>query len=162
KLLLFSVMGECQITNLPTAWVNEIGKLLKSDDQKIRSAALNIIESRRIASLENDLNQLIQQNSTSPSVRIQALSAKLITKPQLSKEDFALVNQYLKSGNESPVRQSAARLLVQAQPTDEQLILLANSQIAQAEPFLVPTLTAAFADSKSEAVGMALVKSLGA
>lgn len=162
KLLLFSVMGECQTKNLPTEWVSQIGQLLKSNDPQIRTAALNIIESRRISSLENELNQLMQQSNMVPSVRLQALSAKLITKPQLNKQEFDLINQYLKSGNESPVRQSAARLLVQAQPTDEQLIALAKNQIAQSEPFLVPTLTAAFADNKSEAVGMELVKALGA
>ncbi len=162
KLLLFSVMAECQISTLPPSWIKEVGKLLQSDDIRIRTAALGLIESRRIASLENELNQLINQSNTPSTIRLQALNAKLLAKPRLSREDFDLINQYLKSGNESPVRQSAARLLVQGQPTDEQLIALAGNQIAQAEPFLVPTLTEAFAGNKSEAVGKALVQALSA
>lgn len=160
KLLFLSVIADCQISALPKNWVDEIGKLLQSTDRNVQSRALSLIESRRIAALESNLNALIQQATQPATVRLQALSAKLVAKPQLNSQDYDLISSFLRQGNESPIRQSAARLFVQAQPTDEQLITLANTHVAKAEPFLVPTLTEAFASNKSESVGLALVKAL--
>jgi putative heme-binding domain-containing protein len=54
----------------------------------------------------------------------------------------------------------AAKILVQAELTDAQLVTLAREQVAQADVFLLPRLVEAFEGSTSAPVGTALVSAL--
>jgi putative heme-binding domain-containing protein len=69
---------------------------------------------------------------------------------------------FLGNKNESPIRQMSARLLSNAKLTDDQLLKLAQEQVAKTDVYLLPNLISAFKNNKSEQVGIALVAALSA
>src|SRR5699024_1306336 len=73
---------------------------------------------------------------------------------------FDILVDYLSDNNPSPIRQSAARILHQATLSEQQLLRIAQKQLPQADPFLVPSLIEAFQGNRSENVGLALVEVL--
>ena len=62
---------------------------------------------------------------------------------------------------DSPIRQAAVRLLTRAELNEAQLMEVAKNQVPNADLFLVPSLVEVFQGSENEAVGKALVSSLG-
>lgn len=160
KLLLLDVIAGSTLKELPASWTRQLGDLLLSGDETIRTGVLQLIESRSIPALNNDIAQIIGNTSASPDFRIQALRARSMTDPQLAVSEFRLLMDYLKPGVESPVRQSAARLLARAKLSEAQLLEIADQQVASADLYLLPSLIAVFHGDSSAAVGSALVRAL--
>lgn len=160
KQLLLDVISRCSVQELPEAWVKLLGNLLQGDNTTIRSEVLDVVGSRSIPALDKKLEQIIQNPNTPTAFQLKALGARIMTRPQLSEAEFRMVLKYLKPHNESPNRQSAVRLLGQAELSDPQLLLIAREPLAQADNFLLPGLINAFEGSRSEAVGKALVAAL--
>jgi putative heme-binding domain-containing protein len=67
---------------------------------------------------------------------------------------------FLGSDQDVNIRQTAARLLTQAQLDNSQLLILAERYIPSTDIFLLPVLLENFEDSDNEAVGTALVNAL--
>ena len=154
------VINHSTINKLPATWVKQLGKLLHSSDPEIRSAVLNLIKTRIIAELNPDLNQIVQDPKTPTDFRLKALSARLMSNPNLSATEFEMVLKYLGPKNESPVRQKASSLLTQVKLNESQLFTLAKEQVATADVFLLPNLVNAYKGVNSEAVGKALIAAL--
>ena len=162
RLLLMDVIQHADVSKLPDLWIEQLGNLLHSNDHEIRSEVLNVIKSRRIASLNNELNQIVGDATIPVGFRLKALSARLMSDPNLSAAEFEMISSYLGPKNESPVRQEASRLLTQAKLSEGQLVTLAGQQVATADVFLLPGLVNAYKGGKSEAAGKALITALGA
>lgn len=160
KIFLMDVIGSSAVQNLPVAWVNPLGNLLKGDNTELRSAVLGLIESHGINTLNKELNQIIQDTKSPTAFRLKAFSAKLKSENAISDSEFQLLLQFLGKDQESPVRQSAVRLLSQSNVSDTQLLTLAKEQVAQADVFLLPGLITTFEKSKREDVGEALITAL--
>ena len=160
RLLLIDVINHSDVKKLPESWVKQLGKLLHSSDPEIRSAVLNLIKSRSISVLNHDLNQIVQDPKTPTDFRLKALSARLMSNPDLSATEFEMVLKYLGPKNESPVRQEASRLLTQVKLSESQLVTLAKEQVATADIFLLPDLVNAYKGGNSEAAGKALIAAL--
>ncbi len=160
KLLLLNVIGGSSVKELPVTWTSQLGKLLLSDDAQVRSGVLGLVESRSIPALNKEIEKIIQDPKTPADFRIQALSARTMSVPQLSEGEFTMLLGYLGADYESPVRQAAVRLLTRAELSEPQLLEIAD-EVSKADLFLIPSLVEAFQGSKSEAVGKALVSSLG-
>ena len=160
KVLLIDVISHSSVDPLPGVWVNQLGNLLQQGDPEIRLRVVGLIESRRINALNDQLTLLVQNSTTPPGFRLKALGARLLSDPRLSNAEFKIVMHYLDAKNESPIRQSAARLLVPAKLSKAQLLQLAREQVAQTDIFLLPTLVTAFEGSTDAEVGEALVASL--
>lgn len=161
KALLIDVITHSSVKEIPTTWVQQLGKLLETGSVEIRSQILRLIESRGIKVLNDQLRQIVQNPNTSPDFRMKALSSKLLSEPEFSDEEFLMVFRYLDRENESPIRQMAARLLAKAKLSDAQLLKLAKEQIARTDVFLLPSLVGAFGGSSNAEVGEALVAALG-
>ncbi|SDL90204.1 putative membrane-bound dehydrogenase domain-containing protein [Daejeonella rubra] len=161
KIFLIDVITHASVKEIPEVWVQTLAKLLDSGSTEIKSQVLGLIESRRIKALNDQLSQIVQNVNTSPDFRLKALSSKLLSVPSLSDTEFTMVFSYLGNKNESPVRQMAARLLSNAKLTDNQLVKLADEQVAKTDVYLLPSLVSAFKNNKSEPVGSALVAALG-
>lgn len=157
---MMKVIERSPLEELPDAWVKELGSLLRLGKPEVQSGVLELIESRNIPALENELNKIINNQDNSPDFRLKALSAKVKYSPQLSDEDFDLVLSYLNHDYESPVRQMAGRLLSRAALSDSQLITLANDQIPSSDLFLVPSLIDGFKGNASKEVGESLIGAL--
>ena len=160
RLLLIDVINHSDVRKLPDAWVKQLGNLLRGNDHEIRSEVLNLIKSRSISTLNNELNQIIQDEKTPTDFRLKALSARLMSDSKLSETEFAIVLKYLGPKNESPIRQEASRLLPQAKLSESQLVTLADEQVATADIFLLPDLVNAYKGGNSEAAGKALITAL--
>ncbi|WP_192579331.1 PVC-type heme-binding CxxCH protein [Dyadobacter aurulentus] len=162
KKLILDVIDKCALKELPDSWIKGIGQLLYSREPSLRSRVFALIESRRINALKNNLDQLISDPKLSPDIRLKALSARVITLPQLSDNEFDLLMKCLGPENNSPLRQRAVRVLGYTEPTDFQLLRIAQVQIPHADPFLLPGLMQVFEGSASEQVGNALVTGMEA
>ncbi len=160
KLLLMEVVRRSTIEELPDAWVDQLGDLLKGGESEVRTGVLNLIESRNIPSLERELDEIINNSVTQAGFRLQALSARLLSRPVLTDNEFKVVVGYLDPHFESPVRQLAVRILVRAELRDPQLIELAQTQISTADLFLLPSLIDAFQGNSNPEVGEELLLAL--
>src|SRR3546814_646716 len=110
KLFMLEVIAGSPLEELPVSWTEPLGRLLASDDSKIRSGVLDLVESRSIPALNREIEKIIQDPGASPDFRIRALSARAMSSPRLSDDEFTLLTGYLGSGYDSPVRQAAVRL----------------------------------------------------
>ena len=162
KTFLLDVMAHASVNAIPQVWIQALGKLLDGASTEIKSQVLGLIESRRIKALNGQLSQIVQNVNTSPDFRLKALSSKLLSVPALSDTEFTMAFSYLGDKNESPIRQMSARLISNAKLTDDQLLKLAEEQVAKTDVYLLPNLISAFKNNKSEQVGVALVAALSA
>ncbi|MBX3240732.1 MAG: HEAT repeat domain-containing protein [Chitinophagaceae bacterium] len=160
RKLLLDVIRYADVEKLPGAWIQQLGHLLRSNDHETRSEVLNVIKSRRISSLNNELNRIIGDAKAPTDFRLKALGARLMSEPALTAAEFGMISSYIGSKNEAPVRQEAARLLTQATLSETQLVTLANEQVTTADVFLLPDLVNAYKSGKSEAAGKALITAL--
>jgi putative heme-binding domain-containing protein len=158
--LLIDVISHSSVNPIPRVWVDQLGKLLQQGDPEIRLRVVGLIESRRIKELNDQLNLIVQNSNTPPGFRLKALGSRLLSDPLLSDAEFRMVMQYLAPENESPIRQSAVRLLAPAKLRKTQLLQLGREQVAQADVFLLPGLVNAFEGSTDAEVGEALVAAL--
>ena len=162
KIFLLDVMAHASVNTVPQVWVQSLAKLLDNGSTEIKSQVLGLIESRRIKALNGQLSQIVQNENASPDFRLKALSSKLLSVPVLSDTEFSMAFSFLGNKNESPIRQMSARLLSNAKLTDDQLLKLAQEQVAKTDVYLLPNLISAFKNNKSEQVGVALVAALSA
>ncbi|MBX2920553.1 MAG: HEAT repeat domain-containing protein [Chitinophagaceae bacterium] len=162
RKLLLDVIRNADVEKLPNAWIQQLGFLLHSNDHEIRSEILNVIKSRRIPSLNNELNRIIGDAAMSAGSRLKALSARLMSEPDLTTAEFEMISSCLAPNNEAPARQEASRILTQATLSEAQLVTLANEQVVTADVFLLPDLVSAYKNGKSEAAGKALIIALEA
>ena len=162
KIFLLDVMAHASVNTVPQVWVQALAKLLDSGSTEIKSQVLGLIESRRIKALNGQLSQIVQNENASPDFRLKALSSKLLSVPVLSDTEFSMAFSFLGNKNESPIRQMSARLLSNAKLTDDQLLKLAEEQVAKTDVYLLPNLISAFKNNKTEQVGIALVAALSA
>lgn len=162
KLLLIDVMSQAKGKEFPAAWVRPLESLLLEHNPAMRSAALDLIQSRRIVALDEKLDAIIRDARTPPAFRMKALGARVMFRESLAAEEFNTVMAFLGEANEPYVRQMAARLLGQAKLNDTQLMTLARDFIPEAEIYLLPALVTPFEGSNSPEVGRALVAALTA
>jgi putative heme-binding domain-containing protein len=133
---------------------------MQEDNTQMLSKVLDLIESRSIPVLDEQLAQIIQHPETPTTFQLKALGARIMYDPQLSDTEFQMLLEDMRPEHESPIRQSAVRLLAQAELNDPQLLTLAREKVAQADIFLLPGLVNAFEGSRSEEVGKTLVVAL--
>ncbi len=160
KQVLLDVISRCSVKELPGMWIGSLGNLLDGGDMELRSQVLDLIKSRSIPALDKKLEQIIQNPKTPTAFQLKALSARIMSAPRLSEAEFQMLLNYIEPNNESPIRQSAVRLLAQAELNDTQLLTVAREQVAESDIFLLPGLVNVFEGSHSEEVGTALVKAL--
>lgn len=160
KIFLMDIISQAPMESIPIVWVQSLVKLLENGNEEIKSRVLGLIESRRIKSLNGQLNQIIQQEFARPDFRLKALSSKLLSVPTLSDNEFNMLLSYLRKTNELPIRQMSARLISNAKLTEAQLGKLAVEQLAKMDLYLLPSLLSAFKNNTSEQIGLALVAAL--
>lgn len=161
KLFLLGVMK--QITGgFPEIWAQAMVSLLRDNNPAIQSAVLDLIQSRKIESLDEDLRRIFIDEKMAYGFRMKAMGARLRAQPALSDEEFEIILEMIQPEREPYVRQGAVDLLIQANLREEQLVELARNYIPHAEIFLLSGLVSAFEGSTSERTGRALVDALSA
>jgi putative membrane-bound dehydrogenase-like protein len=160
KLFLMKVIGLSTVAELPQPWVSSLGSLLRGGENEVRTAVLDLIESRNIPALEGELARIISDSGASAEIRLKALSARIMSQPALSDAEYRLVVDFLDPKFDSPVRQLAVRLLARADLGDSQLLEVAQELVPAADLFLLPSLVDAFQGNSNAEVGEALVNAL--
>lgn len=160
RLLFLSVVGRCDVRELPSTWTAQLKELLSSSDAGIVSEVLNLIQSRRVTGIDEELLSIFRDKSSPRALRLKALAARTATVPGIGDADFALLGELLGKGQEAPVRQAAANVLVSLKLTEPQLLEIAGKQLPEADQFLLPGILEVFNRGTSERVGQQLVRSL--
>lgn len=160
KLLLIDIMSQCDIPKTPSYWISQLRKELSSGTDEVRTAILSLIETRQIADLNQKLEHIIHNPEENAGFRLKAMKARVITHPRLSEKEFDMIINYLDDENESPIRQSAVRLLGRAELTAQQLLTIARDQLSQTDLFLIPGLIESFQGNQNKKVGLVLVEEL--
>ncbi|HEX8039104.1 MAG TPA: PVC-type heme-binding CxxCH protein [Chryseosolibacter sp.] len=160
KLFLLNAVNQSPEKGLPRVWVEVLAKLLRSDNAELRSAVLDVIQSHDLPGFGSELERIAASDKASPAFRLRALGARINTEPRLSDREFRTVLQFMRPGNDPPLRQGAVRLLAQAKLNEAQLMVLAKEEVPNADVYLLASLADCFTGSNNEQVGKALVAAL--
>lgn len=162
KLRFIDIIKNSNVQKFPSAWIAQFKKMLHGKDILLRSEVLSLVTTKSIPELNQELERIIQDSTTSDGFRLKAFGSRLIYHPGLSEDEFQIILKYLNPKNASSIQQLAAQLLSKAKLTDSQLLILANKQIPNVDNFLIPDIIRAFenSESKNKKVGMTLSTAL--
>lgn len=161
KLFLLDAMAACNIEEIPSSWIAQVGQqLAASHDPQVQARALELVRLRGITSLTDQLRQVADHQKNATTLRLEALGALLEINPTLSEQHFAFLYELLQPIHEAPVRQQAASVLAQGRLTEDQLMKLANDYLPEADAFMLPRLVPVFQGAHSSQIGHALATTL--
>jgi putative membrane-bound dehydrogenase-like protein len=160
QLFLLEVVERCSLKQLPEAWEQVIARRLKSADAQIRTRTISVIRSRRIASLDAELQQISANSAEPVDLRLTALSALISRNPKLESSAFEFLLGVLTPETDPALRLSAAQNLGQAELTREQLLRLAKEVLPKSDSLTLTTLLDAFRSANDEQTGQTLVAAL--
>ncbi|MCF2491602.1 PVC-type heme-binding CxxCH protein [Dyadobacter sp. CY347] len=161
KLFLLQVMGASQMKTFPQVWVDQISKLLSSNENaQIKMAALDLVRLGGIKSLGSTIRNVVDNDKNPQELRTEGLSILLEAAPKLSESDFKYLYGQLNGKNEAPVRLQAATVLTQAELSEEQLYQIATDYLPKADVFILPRLVNIFKGKHSAKIGLALASTL--
>ena len=161
KLFILDAMNACDIKEVPSIWVAHLRKELTSNvDVTVKLNVLKFIRLHGIASLNNALQQVADNNQNSPILRVNAIGTLVNDSTQLSKGHFDYLYAQLQPGNDASVRQQVAGVLGQSKLSNEQLLRLAKEFLGKADAFILPRLLPVFQGAKDIEIGKALASAL--
>ncbi|MEX2231994.1 MAG: PVC-type heme-binding CxxCH protein [Cyclobacteriaceae bacterium] len=160
KLFLLEVIRQYPSKSLPDSWIRQLGNLLRGKNAVMRSEVLDLIQSRSIPEFNKELENIFMDPQNSKAFQLKALNARIMSRPGVSDAEFRKLLNLTSPEEESPIRQSAVRILSQAELNDKQLLLLAKDAVHDADIFLLPDLVSAFEGTNNEEVGHALIAAL--
>jgi putative heme-binding domain-containing protein len=160
RLFLLSAMERSSLKEMPGAWIESMGPLLRDRDARVRSRTVALIRSRNVKNLDEDLKSIAARQSESEDLRTAALGVLVWHHVRLDNSSFQFLLQRLTPGTDATLRLSAAQVLGQAELDQEQLRLLASSYLPHADALILSSLVDAFRSASSEEVGRALVAAL--
>ena len=161
KLFLLDAMSACDIKEVPSSWIAQLGKELASNvDVTVRLHVLKFIRLHSITSLNNALQQVADNNQNTRVLRVNAIGTLVNDSTQLSKRHFDYLYDQLQPGNDASVRQQVAGVLGQGKLSNEQLLMLARDFLGKADAFILPRLMPVFQGAKDIEIGKALASAL--
>ena len=161
KLFILDAMSACNIKEVPSSWIAQLGKELTSNvDATVKLNVLKFIRLHGITSLNNALEQVADNNQNTPVLRVNAIGTSLNDSTQLSNRHFDYLYAQLQPGNDASVRQQVAGVLGQAKLSNEQLLKLARDFLGKADAFILPRLMPVFQGAKDIEIGKALASAL--
>jgi putative heme-binding domain-containing protein len=160
QLFLLDTINGCSLKQLPSAWVDRFNRLLEYPDARVRLRTVSLIRSRGIEAWDEALKDLAANHAEPVDLRTAALGVLVDRQPQLLDSSFQFLLEQLQPGAEAGLRLSAAQVLGKAALSNDQLLLLANRCLPQADALIFSALLEAFRAVKDEQVGKALVTAL--
>ena len=157
---LLDVMDQCPVREFPAAWVEALRARLGSKDNALRARVLGLIRARQIAGLDAEMDRIVADGTENGDIRLAALNVLTAQRRVVEDRGFGFLLGMLEPGADADRRQTAAEILGRAKLSDAQLLALAQKQLRQADPLILPPLLDAFRGTQSEAVGKAMVEGL--
>ncbi|MEB2787337.1 PVC-type heme-binding CxxCH protein [Algoriphagus persicinus] len=160
KIFLLEAMSKCEVDEIPAIWVTEIGRQLATNDPAVQYKALELVLLREISSLSNPLQKLTVNEKIEPGLRLEALTALLISDPSITDQQFDFIFDQLQVDKEPPLRQQAANVLTKGKLSEKQLLKISVDFLPLADAFILPRLIPVFRGSTNGQIGEVLAKAL--
>ncbi len=159
RISFLRVMGKCS-GRVPVEWISSLGDLLTTSSEAVKSTVLGVIETRQIKDLEKQLNQLLSGKSPQPETYLKVLNVRLMSTPDLSKDEFEMIRTYLNPAHSVAVRRSAQQVLDRANLSSQQLEELAGSVLIESDEVTFAGLVHLFDKDSSEQAGLSFIHAL--
>ncbi len=159
RLLLLDVIDGCTLPDLPASWTQALGNLLQSDDE-VAVRVIELIRTRRIASLDGKVTVVAKNASRSDAVRAAAFGELAARNLALDDEGFHFLTTLLAPAAPADLRLSASQALGKAALTEPQLLTLAKEQLPNATGMTLPNLLEAFRKKGDDKAAETMVASL--
>lgn len=159
-LFLLDAMAACNVEEMPSTWVKQIGQQLTAPSPPVQARAVELVRLRNITSLTKQLRQLADNSSTAVPLRLEALGALLAETPKLTNRQFDFLYQQLQPENQAPIRQQAATVLAQGKLSEAQLLKIATAYLPTTDAFMLPRLLPIFQGAQNPQIGQALASTL--
>jgi putative membrane-bound dehydrogenase-like protein len=157
NLFVLDTIDAGSLKQLPVDWVRVLGDLLGARNQNVQLRAVELIRSHGISGLEPELMKIAGDQSSTDQVRVAAIT---VLTPKLNGEQYRFLMSKLDPKTDAILRQSAAQALARSAPGKNDLLLLSNKYLPQADPLTLSTVLACFRTSMDPEVGFALVELL--
>ena len=161
KLFVLETINACNIEEVPSGWVNQLGKELTSNvDEIVKLNVIKIIRLHSITSLNDALEKVADNDQNTPALRMNAISTLINDSTQLPAKRFDYLFAQLQPGNDPSIRQQAAGVLGQANLSNELLLKLAKDFLGKADAFILPRLMPVFQGANDIEIGRSLASAL--
>jgi putative membrane-bound dehydrogenase-like protein len=160
KLFLLDIVDRSDLSEFPSVWQNQLGPLLSDPDQEIKMSVLKLITSHQLIGLEEVLRKIILSSKQPDEIRLEALKARLMNGGVLLDGEWDFLEVLMSADADPYTRLQIAQILTKSQLSEAQLLQIANTQISDAQPYLIADMLQIFNEGNSEQVGLALVASL--
>ena len=161
KLFILDAMSACDIKAVPSSWIAQLREELNSNvDATVKLNVVKFIRLHGIASLNDALEQVADNNQNTAVLRVNAIGTSVNDSTQVSNRHFDYLCTQLQPGNNASVRQQAAGVLGQAKLSNEQLLRLARDFLGKADAFILPRLMPVFQGAKDVEIGKSLAAAL--
>jgi putative membrane-bound dehydrogenase-like protein len=168
EAFLLSAIAGSELAELPESWVRGIDRCLKasfeevrwSEDENIRWRALELIRSRGISALDESLLDIVRNEDEEPALRLAALGAVAPRMDELSGTELKYVLENLEHQDDPSLRQAAARILEDANLSDDDKVALAGTFLGEADALVLTSLLQVFEGESDPELGDVLVSGL--
>ncbi len=161
QLFFINAIMQMKMKEFPAVWTKSIASILDGKaDPLVKSKAIELVQLRSIKSLDKNLAAVADDNQNSPTLRMQAIEAVNVESNKLSAQHFDfLVGQLTQKGEVANAQQAAA-IFEKTNLTDNELKIISEKYLPQADPFILPKLLSAFEGAHSVEIGNALATTL--
>jgi putative membrane-bound dehydrogenase-like protein len=156
-ILLLDTIAESSQKEIPAPWVERIRGLLESASPDVRLRAMELVRSRAITGLDATVGKIADDPNTPDALRASALAALVSRQRALSRAQYKFLTSRLTSDTDPVLRQTAARVIARSAPPKEELLAIARTHLAKADPLVLSTVVECFRSSRDEEVGTAMV-----
>jgi len=159
---LLSVVARCELKALPAAWTQTLSQVIGNSKraEATRLAAIGVVQTRGLTSLDAPLRKLAGNPNASPTLRLAAMGVAAPRMKMVTADTTEFLQNQIGLKSTATARASAARVIGRLPWTPVQLQSLATETLPQADGFTLPLLLPAFASSQDAAVGLSLVNAL--
>ena len=159
-MLLLDAIDNSGQKDFPAVWIEPLRGQIGSTNPDIRQRAVEVARARSVPELSGTLAAIATDASAPDMLRASAMTAVVNQEPSLSPAQFAFLSAHLAPGSDPILRQTAARILARSKPSKKQLIELAHTHLAHADPLVLTTVLDVFRSTKDREVGEAMVSVL--
>jgi putative membrane-bound dehydrogenase-like protein len=160
QMFLLDTIDRCSLKELPQAWTGLLGELLDHSDAAVRLRVVSLVRSRQLDGLDDKLQNIAANTTTSSELRVAAIGALVSRHPSLDDASIQFLLGHLNEKTDAALRLSAAQALSRSHMTDAQLIRVAQGYLPRVDALVLASLLDAYRADKSEAVGQAMIAGL--
>ena len=161
QLFLLSAMMRMNMREFPAVWTSRLASMLAGNtDAMVKSRTIELVQLRSLKSLNKNIAAVASDERNSPALRMQAIQALRVDNTKLSDQHFSFLLTQLMQTSDVANKQQAAAVLEKSILTTDELKVLTEKYLPQADPFILPRLISAFQGEHTADIGKALAVTL--